>query len=92
MTADEYREQTAQMSKSMFRYCLSRTNSYHDAEDLAQEIMLVFWGTFNNYWDKFDCKIRQNILMACYYDNQNEEQISLQLGVPTAYLIEVWRS
>ena len=30
--------------------------------------------------------IQQNILMACYYDNQNEEQLSLQLGVPTAYL------
>lgn len=30
--------------------------------------------------------IQQNILMACYYDKQNEEQLSLQLGVPTAYL------
>ena len=30
--------------------------------------------------------IQQNILMACYYDRQNEEQLSLQLGVPTAYL------
>ena len=41
MTRDEYSEQIAQMSKSMFRYCLSRTNSYHDAEDLAQEILLI---------------------------------------------------
>ena len=30
--------------------------------------------------------IQQNILMACYYEKQNEEQIALQLGVPTAYL------
>ena len=30
--------------------------------------------------------IKQNLLMACYYDKQNEEQLSLQLGVPTAYL------
>ncbi|MGN1340087.1 MAG: hypothetical protein ACI4WS_07330 [Oscillospiraceae bacterium] len=30
--------------------------------------------------------IQQNILMACYYDKQNEEQLGLQLGVPTAYL------
>ena len=41
MTANEYREQIKMMSKSMFRYCLSRTGSYHDAEDLAQEIMLI---------------------------------------------------
>ncbi|SFC77840.1 sigma factor [Ruminococcus albus] len=41
MTAYEYREQIEMMSKSMFRYCLSRTGSYHDAEDLAQEIMLI---------------------------------------------------
>ena len=225
MTDTEYREQIAQMSKTMFRYCLSRTSSYHDAEDLAQEILLIsckagnsftnekafyafvwrtaenilrswyrdnekhstaeldekisdgswealeeqaqeneqlflmtrelsllnsnyrramvayyfngmsvreisesfgltqsmvkyllfqsrkrireginmernfgklsddpidlslfFWGGRNNYWEKFDSKVRQNILMCCYYDKQTEEQIALQLGVPTAYL------
>ncbi len=225
MTRDEYSEQIAQMSKSMFRYCLSRTNSYHDAEDLAQEILLIsckgensfpnekafyafvwrtadnilrgwyrdrnkrdtaeldetisdgswealeeqaaeneqlrlitrelshlnsnyrhamvahyvdgmsvkdisegfgisqsmvkyllfqsrkriregidmernygklsydpielnalYWGKSNNYYGKFDDKITQNILMCCYYDKQSEEQLSLQLGVPTAYL------
>ena len=225
MDRDEYREQIEQMSKSMFRYCLSRTNSYHDAEDLAQEILLisckgensfpnekafyafvwrtaenilrgwyrdknrrdtaeldetvpddswemleeqaaeneqlrlmtrelshlnsnyrhvmvahyidglsvkdiserfslsqsmvkyllfqsrkrireginmernygklsydpielelVFWGGKNNYYGKFGSKIRQNIMMCCYYDRQTEEQIALQLGVPTAYL------
>lgn len=225
MTHDEYSEQIAQMSKSMFRYCLSRTNSYSDAEDLAQEILLIsskgensfpnekafyafvwrtaenilrqwyrdknrrdttelddtisdgswealeeqaaeneqlrlitrelshlnsnyrhvivshyvdglsvkdiserfslsqsmvkyllfqsrkrireginmernygklsyqpiklslfFWGEKNNYYGKFETKLCQNILMACYYDRLNEEQISLQLGVPTAYL------
>ena len=223
MTAKEYREQIEMMSKSMFRYCLSRTGSYHDAEDLAQEIMLIsckgeqcfanekafyafvwrtadnilkgwyrsrretaelddtisdgswealeeqaqeneqlrlitrelsllnsnyrkamvayyvdgmsvreiseyfgitqsmvkyllfqsrkkiregtvmernfgklsydpvelsmaFWGTNNNYNGKFDDKLGQNILMCCYFDKQTEEQIALQLGVPTAYL------
>lgn len=222
MTAYEYREQIEMMSKSMFRYCLSRTGSYHDAEDLAQEIMLIsckgeqnfanekafyafvwrtadnilkswyrsrretdelddtisdgiwealeeqaqeneqlrlitrelsllnsnyrkamvayyvdgmsvrkiserfgitqsmvkyllfqsrkkiregtimerdfgklsydpvelslaFWGTTNNYYGTDD-KLAQNILMCCYFDKQTEEQIALQLGVPTAYL------
>ena len=225
MTADEYKKQIVQMSKTMFRYCLSRTDSYHDAEDLSQEILLIsckgenkfpnekafyafvwrtadnilksryraknifdtqeldenisddswkeledemrekeqlslivrelallssnyrrvmtayyidglsvknislrfslsesmvkyllfqsrkkvkegvnmernygklsyapvelslrFWGGKNIYWNLFDSKVRQNIIMACYYDKQNEEQLSLQLGVPTAYL------
>ncbi|MBQ8967807.1 sigma-70 family RNA polymerase sigma factor [Ruminococcus sp.] len=227
MTAEEYREKIAQMSRTMFRYCLTRTNSYHDAEDLAQEIMLIsckgeesfpnekafyafvwrtadnilkswyrhkdkretaeldeklsdesweeleekaaeneqlhliirelsllntnyrkaavayyfdgmsvrdisksfgispsmvkyllfqsrkkiregtfmertfgklsydpielemcYWGTKqgNSYSGKFDDKLSQNILMCCYYDKQTEEQIALQLGVPTAYL------
>lgn len=223
LTADEYRVQIEMMSRSMFRYCLSRTGSYHDAEDLAQEIMLIsckgeqsfenekafyafvwrtadnilkswyrsrhetaelddtlsdgswealeeqfleneqlrlitrelsllnsnyrkamvayyvdgmsvkeiserfsitqsmvkyllfqsrkkikegtfmerdfgklsydpvelllsFWGTNNNYNGKFNDKLGQNILMCCYFDKQTEEQIALQLGVPTAYL------
>ncbi len=225
MNANEYRTQIEQMSKTMFRYCLSRTNSCHDAEDLAQEILLIsckgennfpnekafysfvwrtadnilkkwyrdrerhetaeldeklsdgswealeeqsreneqlrlivrelshlnsnyrhvtvayyvdglsvreiserfeisqsmvkyllfqsrkriregitmernygklsydpidlsmaFWGVSNNYYGKFDDKLKQNILMCCYYDRQSEEQIALQLGVPTAYL------
>ncbi len=223
LTAYEYRELIEMMSKSMFRYCLSRTGSYHDAEDLAQEILLIsckgeqsfanekafyafvwrtadnilkgwyrsrretaeldetisdgswealeeqaqeneqlrlitrelsllnsnyrkamvayyvdgmsvkeiserfgitqsmvkyllfqsrkkiregtvmertfsklsydpvelsiaFWGTSNNYNGKFDDKLAQNILMSCYFDKQTEEQIALQLGVPTAYL------
>ena len=222
MTDHEYREQIEMMSKSMFRYCLSRTGSYHDAEDLAQEIMLIsckgeqsfanekafyafvwrtadnilkgwhrsrretaelddtvsdgswealeeqaqeneqlrlitrelsllnsnyrkamvayyvdgmsvreisesfgitqsmvkyllfqsrkkikegtvmernfgklsydpvrlslaFWGTTNNYHGT-DNKLGHNILMCCYFDKQTEEQIALQLGVPTAYL------
>ena len=225
MSFDENRERIAQMSKSIFRYCLSRTSSYHEAEDLSQEILLTlcksienlrdekafyafvwrtadnilkgwyrdkskrqeceldeqlpdnfferideqaedneqirliarelshlnssyrramieyyinnrsvsqtaqvmgisesmvkyllfqsrkkikegvymernygklsydpidlglfFWGGKNNYYGKFDGRLRQNILMSCYYDKQTEEQIALQLGVPTAYL------
>ena len=50
------------------------------------ELSLFFWGGKNNYRRKFDSKIRQNILMCCYYEKQTEEQIALQLGVPTAYL------
>lgn len=49
MTQEKYREQIVQMSKTMFRYCLSRTNSYHDAEDLTQEILLISCKGENNF-------------------------------------------
>lgn len=38
MTGEINDEQIGRMSKTVFRFCLSRTGSYHDAEDLAQEI------------------------------------------------------
>ena len=41
MTAGMNDEQIERMSRTMFRFCLSRTGSYHDAEDLAQEILLI---------------------------------------------------
>ena len=51
------------------------------------ELTLFFWGGRNRYYEVFDGnKLRQNIVMACYYDKLTEEQLSLQLGVPTAYL------
>ena len=34
MNLDERREQIARMSKSVFQYCLSRTSSYQESEDL----------------------------------------------------------
>lgn len=49
------------------------------------ELELIFWGRNNKYYN-ICTKVMKNILMACYYDKLNEEQISLQLGVPTAYL------
>ena len=51
------------------------------------ELTLFFWGGRNTYYEIFDGnRLRQNIVMACYYDRMTEEQLSLQLGVPTAYL------
>ena len=50
------------------------------------ELEMAFWGKSNRYYGEFDDKLSQNILMCCYYDKQTEEQIALQLGVPTAYL------
>ena len=51
------------------------------------DLTLVFWGGKCVYYDIFnENMLRQNIVMACYYDRLTEEQLSLQLGVPTAYL------
>jgi len=52
------------------------------------ELEMSFWGENNYYYDKFNDKLKQNIIMSCYYDKQTEEQIALQLGVPTAYLAD----
>ena len=51
------------------------------------DLTLIFWGGNCVYYDVFnENRLRQNIVMACYYDRLTEEQLSLQLGVPTAYL------
>ena len=55
--------------------------SYRPVELIARS-----WGKFNVFYDMFRSRVKQNIIMACYYEKQTEEQISLQTGVPTAYL------
>lgn len=53
------------------------------------DLTLFFWGGRCPYIEIFEGnRLRQNIVMACYYDRMTEEQLSLQLGVPTAYLEE----
>ena len=53
------------------------------------DLTLIFWGGKCRYYEIFrDNRLRQNIAMACYYDRLTEEQLGLQLGVPTAYLEE----
>ncbi|MBR1675131.1 MAG: sigma-70 family RNA polymerase sigma factor [Eubacterium sp.] len=85
------------LSKSMVKYLLFQSRkriregvnmekTYGKLSYQPINLSLFFWGGRNNYFSKVDSKLRQNILMACYYLKQNEEQIALQLGVPTAYL------
>ena len=82
MTRDEYSEQIAQMSKSMFRYCLSRTNSYHDAEDLAQEILLISCKGENSFPNEkafyaFVWRTADNILRGWYRDRNRRDTAEL---------------
>ena len=86
------------LTESMVKYLLFQSRK-HIKEGIVMEkeygrlsydpveLTLFFWGGRNVYYEVFDGnKLRQNIVMACYYDKLTEEQLSLQLGVPTAYL------
>ena len=86
------------LSKSMVKYLLFQSRKRireginvenflgrlsYDPVDLT----LFFWGGRCPYIEIFEGnRLRQNIVMACYYDKMTEEQLSLQLGVPAAYL------
>ena len=43
MDINERREKIAEMSQSIFQYCMTRTNSYQESEDLSQEIVLTLF-------------------------------------------------
>lgn len=86
------------LSESMVKYLLFQSRK-HIREGIMMErepgrlsydpveLTMFFWGGRCPYYGLFDgSKIRQNIVMACYYDRMTAEQLSLQLGVPAAYL------
>lgn len=82
MTKEEYNEQIAQMSKAMFRYCLSRTGSYHDAEDMAQEILLISCKGEQSFPNEkafyaFVWRTADNILKRWYRDNERRKTSEL---------------
>ena len=86
------------LSESMVKYLLFQSRK-HIREGMKMErepgrlsydpveLTMFFWGGRYPYYGIFDgSRIRQNIVMACYYDKMTMEQLSLQLGVPAAYL------
>ena len=40
----------------------------------------------NRFWEFMQSRVRQNIVAACYNDSLTAEQISLEVGIPLAYL------
>ena len=86
------------LSESMVKYLLFQSRKrMREGIDMVLEtgrlsydpvdLTLFFWGGSCRYYELLkDNRLRQNILMACYYDRLTEEQLSLQLGVPTGYL------
>ncbi len=86
------------LSESMVKYLLFQSRK-HIREGIVMErepgrlsydpveLTMFFWGGRCPYYGIFDgSRIRQNAVMACYYDKMSEEELSLQLGVPAAYL------
>lgn len=78
MNTHERREKVAQMSKSIFQYCLSRTSSYQESEDLSQEILLTLCESIEKLRDEkafyaFVWRTADNILKGWYRnkDKQN---------------------
>lgn len=75
MDLDERREKIAQMSKSIFQYCLTRTSSYQESEDLSQEILLKLCDSIENLRDEkafyaFVWRTADNILKGWYRDKK----------------------
>jgi RNA polymerase sigma factor (sigma-70 family) len=80
LTTEEYHKQIEMMSKSMFRYCLSRTCSYHDAEDLAQEILLISCKGENSFPNEkafyaFVWRTADNVLKSWYRNQRETEEL-----------------
>ena len=87
MTAGINDAQIEQMSKTIFRFCLSRTGSYHDAEDLAQEIMLVACKSGNHFENEkvfyaFVWKTASNILKSWYRRQAGQRTVELDEKIP----------
>lgn len=82
MDTRERREKIAQMSKSIFQYCLSRTSSYQESEDLSQEIMLTLCESIENLRDEkafyaFVWRTADNILKSWYRDKDKRHTAQL---------------
>ena len=61
------------MSKAIFQYCLSRTNSYQESEDLSKEIMLRLFESVEKLRNErafygFVWRTADNILKGWYRD------------------------
>lgn len=76
------REKVAQMSKAIFQYCLSRTSSYQESEDLSQEILLTLCESIENLRDEkafyaFVWRTADNILKGWYRDKKKHSTAEL---------------
>jgi RNA polymerase sigma factor (sigma-70 family) len=45
-----------------------------------------FWGSHNEYWELFQRKLPGSIVLSAYYTAMTAQELSLETGVPMAYL------
>lgn len=82
MNTHERREKVVQMSKSIFQYCLSRTSSYQESEDLSQEILLTLCESIENLRDEkafyaFVWRTADNIIKGWYRNKDKHNTVEL---------------
>ncbi len=87
MNTQERREKIAQMSKSIFQYCLSRTSSYQESEDLSQEILLTLCESIEHLRDEkafyaFVWRTADNILKSWYRNKDKRNTAVLDDTMP----------
>ncbi len=86
MNTHERREKVAQMSKTIFQYCLSRTSSYQESEDLSQEILLTLCESIENLRDEktfyaFVWRTADNILKGWYRNKDKRSNAELDATI-----------
>ena len=87
MNTHERREKVAEMSKAIFQYCLSRTSSYQESEDLSQEILLTLCESIENLRDEkafyaFVWRTADNILKGWYRNKGRNNTAELDDAIP----------
>ena len=79
---DNFESGTAQISKSILSYCMARTSTEHEAEDLAQDIMLELTRSVQNIRDDkafygFMWSVAKNVYKQWYRKKLRRQECEL---------------
>ena len=79
---DNFESRTAQISKSILSYCMARTSNEHEAEDLAQDILLELTRSAQNIRDEkafysFMWSVAKNVYKQWYRKKLRHQECEL---------------
>ena len=79
---DNFESRTAQISKSILSYCMARTSNEHEAEDLAQDILLELTRSVQNIRDEkafysFMWSVAKNVYKQWYRKKLRHQECEL---------------
>ena len=82
MERDNFESRTAQISKSILSYCMARTSNEHEAEDLAQDILLELTRSVQNIRDDkafygFMWSVAKNVYKQWYRKKLRNQECEL---------------